>query len=270
MGCKHCGIRFFTHPRNAGREDLGCPFGCREHHRRELSKERSRRHYQKPEAKTKKAFRNAQRSFPADFDGANFSADGNLSPSENASPGVDPSGDVDDVAHVDVAHVDVAPKLSSGHCCRATTEGSPETRDESAVPAGTLPTVAPAEGREPRIAGGDSRPEGDGSFPGMVSAELPGAKPCRTDSHREATNIENPEQALWNLEISLGGLVLDGASVVKSPILPYVRMVVTVIARESISKKELFAGLLKIVSQRSIDQQTTTRYVPRFHDQHPP
>jgi hypothetical protein len=47
-------------------------------------------------------------------------------------------------------------------------------------------------------------------------------------------------------------------------------MVVTVIARESISKNELFAGLLKIVSQRSIDQQTTTRYVSRFLDQHPP
>jgi hypothetical protein len=265
VGCKHCGIRFFTHPRNAGREDLSCPFGCREHHHRQLGKERSRRHSQKPESKTKKAFRNAQRSFPADFDGANFSADGNLSSSDNASPSVDPSGEVDDVAHVDVAC-----EFSSDHCCGATTEGNLETRDESAVPAGTLPTVAPAEGREPRIAGGDTRPEGDGSFPGMVSAELPAAKPCRTDSHQEATNIENPEQALLNLEISLGGLVLDGASVVKSPILPYVRMVVTVIARESISKNELFAGLLKIVSQRSIDQQTTTRYVPRFHDQHPP
>ena len=27
--CCHCGIRFFTHPRNAGRRDLRCPFGCR-------------------------------------------------------------------------------------------------------------------------------------------------------------------------------------------------------------------------------------------------
>ena len=205
VDCKHCGIRFLTHPRNADREDLRCPFGCREHHRRELGKERSRRHYQKAEAKTKKAFRNAQRSFPADFDDANFSADGNLSPSDNASPGVDPSGDVD-----------------------------------------------------------------DRSFPGVVSAELPAAKPCLTDSHREATNIENPEEALLNLEISLGGVVLDGASVVNSPTLPYVRMAVGLIVGKSISKEELFAGLLKIVSQRSIDQQRTTRYVSRFPDQHPP
>lgn len=265
VDCKHCGIRFFTHPRNAGRKDLRCPFGCRDYHRRELGKERSRRHYQKSEAKEKKRLRNAQRSFPADFDDANFSTGGNLSPSVNASAGVDPSGDVDDVVHVDVAR-----EFSSGHCCGATTEGTPETRDESAVPAATRPTVAPAEGREPRIAGKDTGPEGDPSFPGVASAELPTAKPCLTDSHREATNIENPEEALLNLEISLGGLVLDGASVVNSPILPYVRMVVSLIVGKSISKKELFAGLLKIVSQRSIDQQTSTRYVSRFPDQHPP
>lgn len=203
VDCKHCGIRFFTHPRNAEREDLRCPFGCREHHRRELSKERSRRHYQKAEAKKKKAFRNAQRSFPADFDDANFSVDGNLSPSDNASPGVAPSGD-------------------------------------------------------------------DRSFPDVVSAELPVAKLCLTDSHREATNVENPEEALLNLEISLGGVVLDGARVVNSQILPYVRMAVSLIVGKSISKKELFAGLLKIVSQRSIDRQTATRYVSRFLDQHPP
>jgi hypothetical protein len=30
---RHCGIFFLTHPRNAGRRDLGCPFGCRETHR---------------------------------------------------------------------------------------------------------------------------------------------------------------------------------------------------------------------------------------------
>jgi hypothetical protein len=265
VDCKHCGIRFFTHPRNANREDLRCPFGCREHHRRELSRERSRRHYQKPEAKTKKAFRNAQRSFPANFDDAKFSVNGSLSPTDNPSPSVDSPGNVDDVAHVNVAR-----KFSCEHCRGATREGNQETRDESAFPAGTLPTVAPAEGREARIAGVDRGLEGDRSLPDLVSPELPAAKPCRTDLHGEATNIENPEEALLNLEISLEGVVLDGASIVKSPILPYVRMVVTLIAKESISKNELFAGLLKIVSQRSIDQQTTTGYISRSLDQHPP
>jgi hypothetical protein len=31
--CRHCRIFFFTDPRNAGRDDLRCGFGCREAHR---------------------------------------------------------------------------------------------------------------------------------------------------------------------------------------------------------------------------------------------
>ena len=43
--CRHCGIFFLTHPRNAGRWDLGCPFGCREAHRRKESIRRSTDYY---------------------------------------------------------------------------------------------------------------------------------------------------------------------------------------------------------------------------------
>ena len=44
--CCHCGVRFFTHPRNAGRLDLRCPFGCRVQHGRQLANARSRKHNQ--------------------------------------------------------------------------------------------------------------------------------------------------------------------------------------------------------------------------------
>lgn len=39
--CRHCGILFFTDPRNGGRDDLRCGFGCRETHRRQRSTRRS-------------------------------------------------------------------------------------------------------------------------------------------------------------------------------------------------------------------------------------
>jgi hypothetical protein len=42
--CRHCWIFFLTDPRNAGREDLGCPFGCRDHHCRQNSTKRSVAH----------------------------------------------------------------------------------------------------------------------------------------------------------------------------------------------------------------------------------
>lgn len=59
--CQHCGIFFLTSPRNAGREDLRCPFGCREAHRKKQSTLRSVAYYQDPEGKRKKRDQNTQR-----------------------------------------------------------------------------------------------------------------------------------------------------------------------------------------------------------------
>jgi len=52
--CAACGIRFLTHPRNAGRRNLRCPFGCREHHRRQCSCQRSTAYYRTAAGKAKK------------------------------------------------------------------------------------------------------------------------------------------------------------------------------------------------------------------------
>ena len=62
--CRHCQILFFTHPRNAGRNDLGCPFGCREAHRRQNAIRRSIEYYQTKEGKQKKKQLNDARSEP--------------------------------------------------------------------------------------------------------------------------------------------------------------------------------------------------------------
>ena len=60
--CRHCQILFFTHPRNAGRNDLRCPFGCREAHRRQKSVERSVAYYRCQEGKKKKIALNQRRN----------------------------------------------------------------------------------------------------------------------------------------------------------------------------------------------------------------
>ena len=59
--CRHCRIFFLTHPRSAGRRDLGCPFGCREAHRRRQSSQRSSAYYQDAPGKEKKRQQNAKR-----------------------------------------------------------------------------------------------------------------------------------------------------------------------------------------------------------------
>ena len=59
--CKHCQIRFFTHPRNAGRRDLGCPFGCRQAHRKQSAEQRSLEFYRSDAGKIKKKYLNERR-----------------------------------------------------------------------------------------------------------------------------------------------------------------------------------------------------------------
>jgi hypothetical protein len=61
VSCAECGIRFLAHPRNAGRRDLRCPFGCREHHRRQRSCQRSTAYYQTAAGKAKKKRLNGRR-----------------------------------------------------------------------------------------------------------------------------------------------------------------------------------------------------------------
>jgi hypothetical protein len=60
--CRHCGIYFLTHPCNAARVDLRCPFGCRRCGRKRSAIERSVEYYRTTEGKTKKRELNARRS----------------------------------------------------------------------------------------------------------------------------------------------------------------------------------------------------------------
>lgn len=53
--CSHCCILFFTHPRNIDRDDLGCPFGCRQSYRKISAASRVKEYYQTKEGKRKKS-----------------------------------------------------------------------------------------------------------------------------------------------------------------------------------------------------------------------
>jgi len=59
--CRHCRIFFLTDPRNAGRRDLGCRFGCKKEHRRRGSIRRSTEYYQGEEGRKYKRRQNQRR-----------------------------------------------------------------------------------------------------------------------------------------------------------------------------------------------------------------
>jgi hypothetical protein len=60
--CRHCRIFFITHACNAGRPDLGCPFGCQRTYRRRESTKRSTAYYCDEAGKMKKKIQNGQRA----------------------------------------------------------------------------------------------------------------------------------------------------------------------------------------------------------------
>lgn len=60
--CKECHIFFITDFRNKTRTDLRCPFGCRQHHRKENMARRSKAYYQTDIGKEVKKIQNLGRN----------------------------------------------------------------------------------------------------------------------------------------------------------------------------------------------------------------
>lgn len=175
--CRHCGIRFLTHRRNANRRNLHCPFGCREHHRRQQANERSRKYYRTEQGRRKKKLLNGKRSAVV--------------------------SDTD-----------------------------------------TLPETA-----QPETEAGDE-----------------------DVSLIEASGAEATAQASLDPDVSLTleEFTLDEATLVNSPLLPYLAMVAGLIEGRVIHCEELLQALLRSMRQRSFDRLPWREYVLRFLDQHPP
>ena len=174
VACADCGIRFLTHPCNAGRRNLRCPFGCRQHHRRECSCQRSTAYYRTAAGKTKKKRLNGRRQ------GRQAAQPQATSPHPQAGT------------------------RQADHSC-------------AAVPA--LPTSEPLP----------------------AAAELQG---------------EN--------------VVLDEASVANSPMLPYVRMVVSLIEGVEFTCREVVHLLRQTLRQHSIGAGRGVDYLLGFLHRHPP
>lgn len=215
VACRHCGIRFLTHPRNARRKDLRCPFGCRKHHSRQSANERSRLHSQSDSAKRKKKRLNGKRSQHGcevlvapvcDVDEHRLAAAVGQAAIADVANGT--SDDVGREMGIELSHV-----------------GCREAADEP-VPA-------------------------DGSWESPSGMEV-------------ATVVELP------LELSLESCVLDEDTLVTSSVLPYLRMVASLILRRTISCEELLTRLRRHMRQHSIGRHYRGGYVLPYVNKHPP
>lgn len=73
-----------------------------------------------------------------------------------------------------------------------------------------------------------------------------------------------------HLTLHLDGFVLDEPTLVNSCVLPYVRMVASVLEGRTIHREELIAALRKRMRRRSIGRLPHREYVLRYLNQHPP
>jgi len=71
-------------------------------------------------------------------------------------------------------------------------------------------------------------------------------------------------------ELRLGGVVLNETILLKSRMLPYVRMLVSLIEGIEFSYQELVMLLRQAMRQHSIARRTRSDYVLRFLHEHPP
>jgi hypothetical protein len=72
------------------------------------------------------------------------------------------------------------------------------------------------------------------------------------------------------VKLALDGFALDEATLARSPMLPYLAMVASLIERRAIRGEELLQILLQSMRQRSFDRLPRREYVLRFLNQHPP
>jgi hypothetical protein len=185
--CRHCGIRFFAHPRCAGRRDLHCPFGCRAHHRRQCGNERSKKYRDTDSGRAKKK------------------------------------------------QLNIAARIKAGQAASSDT---------------TPPTPL-----EPS---------------NQLADESSSANPLNAAAAVASSSVGALPAIVENLTLPLGGFVLDESTLVNSRILPYVRMLVSVLEGRTISHEELIATLRQGIRQRSIGCLPRREYVLDYLNQHPP
>lgn len=85
-----------------------------------------------------------------------------------------------------------------------------------------------------------------------------------------ATSVALEEAPPEDVQLTLAGFALDEATLVNSPMLPYLAMVASVLEGRTIRPEELLHSLRKTMRQRSFDRLPRREYVLRFLDQHPP
>jgi len=100
-------------------------------------------------------------------------------------------------------------------------------------------------------------------------------RPCEPVGPADSPLAENATQSVPGelpvaIELAVDGVVLNEASIVNSPMLPYIRTLIWMIDGIRLSQVEVVGWLRQVLRQRSMVYRPRREYVLRFLHQHPP
>jgi hypothetical protein len=90
------------------------------------------------------------------------------------------------------------------------------------------------------------------------------------DPPSDSPNDDPPDALAESFELCLAGVTLRESTLVNSPMLPYVRLVVRLVESIELGTGELIHLLLEALRQHSMAYRSRTDYVLDFLHQHPP
>jgi hypothetical protein len=104
----------------------------------------------------------------------------------------------------------------------------------------------------------------------QLTADSPSADISDAATVDESPSVDTSPAILEKLTLHLDGFVLDESTLANSRILPYVRMVASVLEGITISHAELLTALRRSLRQRSIGRSPRREYVLRYLNGYPP
>ena len=229
--CSHCGIRFLTHPRNVWRDVPRCPFGCSQQHRRRCASRRSTAYYQTAAGKGKKKTINGRRCG--------------------------------------------CPNVSSGHHPRSPDHMPPDQVPPNHVPPNHVPPNHVPPNHVPPDAGlPDNHASPEPATPDAAtqaeSAAAANSISCGHDTPAATADPVEQETSDSGGKLRVAGVMLDEARLVRSPVLPYIRMVASLIEGRHSGLAELIQALRNAVRQHKLARRRRVDYVLQCLNQHPP
>lgn len=253
--CRNCRIYFITHPRNAGRKDLLCPFGCREAHHKQSSNQRSTAYYQSEEGKRKKKIQNDKRTQKKEMEAENglpkshsqTIASTTNQQEKNTQQRTDPAKkQQENPLSQEIGAVNNQPKHNTQPIASTTRKHEKATQETSSAKSEQGNTISQDTGAEKNVSQSHAQKSDAGTF----------------QKENTACAATDADEATWQ---QVQALHLE-----KPQLVEHIRMVTSLCEGRWVSLDEILSMLTDVLRQHCMGRKKRIDYVIQNLNQKPP